>query len=305
MEGSLRNAELSSYHENGFVIVRNVLSEKDLIPVQVACEKLIDNIAKRLFDQGKISSLQESYNFENRLARIAENVPEDEEVRNNYWGLDIMYARLSQVFKFFFNPNLLAAVESIVGSEITLSPIQHLRPYTPKRNSKQPFQVPWHQDLGVTFSDADKTNILTVWIPLVDVDKNNGCLQVIPVKENIRLIEHEYRYNQVGPGIKKQSMLTTKPVDCVMQRGDVLLMNALVPHRGQVNNSYRVRWSMDLRFQRTGTPTGREHHPKFIVKSKKHPDSVEDNYEEWCAQWIKALNAKNDLPNPRFKFVQD
>ena len=59
-----------------------------------------------------------------------------------------------------------------------------------------------------------------------------------------------------------------------MQRGDVLLMNALAPHRGQVNNSYRVRWSMDLRFQRTGTPTGREHHPKFIVKSKKHPDKI-------------------------------
>ena len=124
-------------------------------------------------------------------------------------------------------------------------------------------------------------------------------------KKNIGLLEHEYRHNQVGPGIKTESMLATEPVDCVMQKGDLLMMNALIPHRGQVNNSKGVRWTMDLRFQRTGTSTGREHHPKFIVKSKKHPDSVEDNYEEWCVKWIKALNRKNGLLNARFEFVQD
>lgn len=152
MAGSLRNVELSNYCEKGFAIVHDVLSEKDFFPIQVICEKLIANLVEKLFTQGKISSLEEFCNFEDRLARIAEQVSEDDEVRNNYWGLDIMYARLPQVFNFFFNPNLLATVESIIGPEITFSPIQHLRPYTPVRYSNQPFQVPWHQDLGVTQS---------------------------------------------------------------------------------------------------------------------------------------------------------
>ena len=91
-----------------------------------------------------------------------------------------MEARLPEMFAFCFNPNLLAPVESIVGPEITLSPIQHLRPYTPRRGERQPMQVPWHQDQGVTREEADASQILTVWIPLVDVDPGNGCLQVLP-----------------------------------------------------------------------------------------------------------------------------
>ena len=56
-------------------------------------------------------------------------------------------------------------------------------------------------------------------------------------------------------------------VNCVMKRGDVLFIHRFTPHRGTLNLSNYVRWSIDLRFQKTGTPTGRHFWPEFIAKT--------------------------------------
>ena len=67
-----------------------------------------------------------------------------------------------------------------------------------------------------------------------------------------------------------------------------------VPHRGGVNSSPDlVRWSMDLRFQATGTPTGRPHWPEFILQSDADPSIVQDSYDEWCERWIDGLASPN------------
>ena len=56
-----------------------------------------------------------------------------------------------------------------------------------------------------------------------------------------------------------------------MDKGDVLLMDKQTPHRSTPNNADMVRWSMDLRYQQTGTPTGRPFHPDFVARSRSNP----------------------------------
>ena len=46
---------------------------------------------------------------------------------------------------------------------------------------------------------------------------------------------------------------------------------------------------MDLRFQATGSPTGRPHWPEFILQSHADPSIVQDSYEDWCGRWIEGL----------------
>ena len=83
----------------------------------------------------------------------------------------------------------------------------------------------------------------------------------------------------------------TQGVTCEMQRGDILFMNRFCPHRGTVNRSVdSVRWSIDLRFQKTGEPTGRHFWPEFVLQSPSDSQSVQDSYDEWCARW------RHDLP---------
>lgn len=292
MPVTLDASQVEQYYDQGFFIVRGALTDADFEPIESAYSELIDERVRDFKARGLIEDLCEGEPFATRFARVAEQIDtDDESVRRELtWGLDIMHAKLRPTFEFFFNPNLLAPVESIIGPEILLSPIQHIRPYVPVRGDKQAMQVPWHQDQGVTKEEADVSEILTVWIPMVDVDENSGCLEVIPGQTN--LLEHQ---PEGGTMIKPHLMPDVKPVDCVMKRGDLLFMSAYTPHRGHTNRSDYVRWSMDLRFQKTGTPTGRPFHPSFVVQSKADPASVQDDYDEWCTRWDEGLESAKGM----------
>jgi len=283
---TLDQSQIEQYYEQGYFIVRGALSDADFEPIETAYSALIDERVQDFKGRGLIEDLCEDEPFATRFARIAEQIEtEDESVRRELtWGLDIMHAKLSPMFEFFFNANLLSPVSSLLGPEILLSPIQHIRPYVPVKGDTQPMQVPWHQDQGVTKEEADISEILTCWIPFVNVDASSGCLEVIPGQGE--LLEHQ---PEGGTMIKPHLMPDVEPVDCVMDRGDLLFMSAYTPHRGHTNTSDYVRWSMDLRFQKTGTPTGRPFHPAFILQSESDPSSVQDDYDEWCQRWDQGL----------------
>ena len=51
----------------------------------------------------------------------------------------------------------------------------NLRTKTPQNEQTT---VPWHQDNGYFDTDAINTLIPTAWIPLIDANMENGCLQV-------------------------------------------------------------------------------------------------------------------------------
>ena len=146
--------------------------------------ELVDRKAEELLARGAIRSLHREASFAKRLAAIAAECSDQDFIEDLApWGLtlDTMYARLQSCFDFFFTPNLLAAVASVVGEEVTLNPIQHFRPFLPARNGTQmavgaASLAPWHQDQGVTLEEADCSDILTCWIPLVDAKLENGIL---------------------------------------------------------------------------------------------------------------------------------
>ena len=290
---SLTQEQVDRYREQGFLIAEGVLDDDAFEPIEHAYDVLINQKAQTLLAEGAISSVHADEPFRYRLAAIARELDDEgyAALRGFTGGLDIMHARVKPMFDIFFHKNLLSAVASLIGAEITLSPIQHFRPYLPAREN-QPGQVPWHQDQGVTKEDADVSEIITCWIPLVDVTPERGCLQVLPRVVPMGLLEHQ---REGGTMIKPQFMPAIEPVNCAMKRGDVLLMSAYTPHRGQPNRSNLVRWSMDLRFQKTGTPTGRPFWPEFIVHSKANPACVQDSFDEWCKRWITDLRTSKGI----------
>lgn len=285
---ALTQAQIEHFRSRGFLIVDGVLDDSDFEPIERAYDVLINQKAQELLEAGHLRSVHADKPFSHRLAAISKDLSDEayDGLRSFTGALDIMRARLKPMFDLFFNAKLLSAVGSIVGPEITLSPIQHFRPYLPARGDSQPMQVPWHQDQGVTKEEADVSEILTVWIPLVDVAPETGCLQVLPEVVPMGLLEHQ---REGGTMIKPDRMPGVEPVNCPMKRGDLLFMSAYTPHRGQVNRTDKVRWSMDLRFQKTGTPTGRPFWPEFIVQSKADPASVQDDFDQWCLRWVTDL----------------
>ena len=124
----------------------------------------------------------------------------------------------------------------------------------------------------------------------MDVTAASGCLQVLPDRHLgcnplLKHVKSDYG-TCIEPALVPHD---TIGVDCEMNRGDILLVNRFTPHRGQVNTTDKVRWSLDLRFQKTGTPTGRPFWPEFILQSRSCPSRVQDSYDEWCARWKADL----------------
>ena len=281
---TLTPEQVTAFRENGYLVAEDVVTDADLAPLIAEYEAWIDRRARELQAAGKIADLQESEPFETRLARLYEQSPEITT------GMDVMQMRGPATFAFFRNPNLLDAVESLIGPEITCSPIQHIRAKVPnKASSSGFFNVPWHQDMAVTWEEADASDIVTCWLALVDATVENGCMEVLPgVASRCGYLEHHN--GEGGTSVKPEALPTDiAPVPVPVRKGGIVFMHRCTPHRSTPNLTDGVRWSLDLRYQPTGTPTGRPFHPDFVARSRAHPETVLTDHAEWNRRWAEAL----------------
>lgn len=289
----LTELHIQRFEEEGYLIVENALKDSDLDPVIHEYEAYIDRLASQWFAEGKISSLHDDEPFKTRLVRLYEQNLELAARANDLF--DLYRLRGKRTFEFLRNDNLLDLVEGLVGPEIICSPIQHLRAKLPtampRGSGGERHVAPWHQDAGVTLHDADPHFILTVWIPLTKATRANGCMQLIPRTHLGELLEHQ-RVPGVGTQIKADEMPDAEPVDLPMEKGSLVLIHKNVPHRSTPNLSDGIRWSMDLRYQKTGTSTGRTIYPDFVVRSRSNPESVLTDHAAWCRMWEEALAAE-------------
>ncbi len=294
---TLKAPQIEQFNAEGFLVVEDALEEGDLDPVIREYEEHIDRRAEELLAQGKIAKLYEKEPFERRLGCICR---ENNEL---YRELDIMHLRGRASFDFLRNEHLLDIVECLVGPEITCSPIQHIRPKLPAGltpGGGDSHVAPWHQDAGVTWADADPYFILTVWIPMTEATPQNGCLQIIPRTHGQGLMLHHSKPG-VGTTIVEEKMPQVEPLTLPMKKGSLLLMHKEIPHRSTPNVTDTIRWSMDLRYQETGTPTGRPFHPEFAVRSRSNPKSVLTDHATWCRMWTEAMEKSKGMRAHRWQ----
>ena len=192
------------------------------------------------------------------------------------------------VFDMMTAPSLLDLVESIIGSEITSNPIQHVRIKPP---STQLYQneirahitaTHWHQDRAVTLEEADHSRMVTAWIAVNDATVENGCLQVIPGSHKNDMQPH-CPSPQLSIPSEYFDLAEATPVP--VKAGGVVFFDPLTIHSSRDNLSCDVRWSFDLRYNVTGDPTGRQIFPSFVARSNNNPQSVLRDPQKWAELW--------------------
>lgn len=281
--------QLTEFQTNGYLIVEDVFENSDLQPVIREIEDWIDNRARALHAEGKLTRLHENEPFEKRIALLASECPE---ITKN---LDIMHMLGSAMFDFLRNGKLLDVVESLLGHELSCNPIQHLRaklPWTGEGEQPAEANVPWHQDAAVTSQESEASEILTFWVPLVDATVKTGCMEIMPEVFKSGYLEHE-----AGDGttIVPRLLPNARRITAECRKGGVVIMNKYTPHRGTSNRSDIVRWSIDLRYHKTGAKSGRDYLPSFAVRSRSNPDSVMTDVAEWRRMWKEALDNRAQL----------
>lgn len=286
----LTKTQRHDFEQNGYLLLEDWLTEADLAPILAEYAAYIDRRAQQLHADGLLTDTYAALPFTHRLAAICAETP------LLYPELDMMHLRGEATFAFLRHPKLLALAESFIGPEIICSPIQHVRPKLPSGltpRGSDPHVVHWHQDAGVTWQEADPYFILTVWLPLVDATVENGCLRLIPGVHREGLLAHRTKRG-TGTAIHGDLLAGKSIVTLPMRKGSVLLMHKHTPHSSGRNTSDGVRWSMDLRYQATGTATGRPFQPAFVVRSEVNPETVCTDYLAWCRTWEAALATDNE-----------
>jgi len=275
----LSESQLKQYDADGFLIVHNVFTKHELEPLQAEIDQLVDDLAQRLKKAGKITNLHEDKGFYERLTALEKDFP-GAAVLIHIGG--ILKPALAAVWS---SPNLLDMVEQILGPDILGHPVWNLRSKTPTNPLAT---VPWHQDTAYLMAGAEHTFQPTAWIPLIDADAQNGTLQILKGGHKYgKVFKHQLENKKASKAswylyIDEADLPPGEWVTCNMPMGSVLLLNQLVPHRSTENYSDRIRWSIDLRWQRPGETTGIEGiKDPILMRTAKDP-SYKIDWEEWA-----------------------
>ncbi len=300
--------ELEHFEALGYVVMKGVLDPiLDLQPVIDEYSDVLDRLAKSWHAEGKLTSDFADLPFGKRLIEVAR---ESEGEYYKYLDISLSLGGIgeespihlgSAVFDLLTSPRLLDAVELFIGPEIFSNPVQHVRIKAPervlpedKRTNGGFARTQWHQDQGVVIDEADDTNMLTVWIPVLEATEENGCLAVVPASHGDGLALH--CDNEIP-----DRLLRGEPLPLPMTPGDVLFMTKMTQHSSLSNVSDDIRWSFDLRYNPIGEPTGRPWFPGFVARSRANPESVLPDRDAWEALWADARDTLADGDDPKFR----
>lgn len=289
--GSLTPSQVAAFQRDGFLIAP-VFAPEDFLPVQREISAWIEQRAHALHATGLLAELHADAPFATRFGLLAAQCDE------MHGGMDVSDILGDALFALLRHPHLLDAVESLLGSEIALNPIHHLRAKPPARAGRRQgyYEVPWHQDSGVTTPDSDAALLVTAWTPLLGASEEMGCMRLIPGFHRQGHVRH-VRDPQYGTTIDPALVPADGHVVGACAPGEVVFMSQFTPHCSTPNRSGICRWSLDLRYQAIGTASGRAWYPSFPVRSRRAPASVDADPANWRAAWRAALAQ----PNPGAK----
>jgi len=141
---------------------------------------------------------------------------------------------------FAAHPKIKDICHDLIGDDVRLYWDQSVYKKTGKEQ-----EFPWHQDNGYTFIEPQQ--YLTLWIPLVDVDEQNGCPWIAPGVHKRGTLEHWL----TPVGFK--CLQDVPDAVCVPGKaGDVIAFSSLAPHRtgpnlikGSVRKAYILQYAPD------------------------------------------------------------
>jgi len=149
--------------------------------------------------------------------------------------------RRSPVLKAFAaHPFIKDVCHDLLGDEVRLYWDQSVY-----KKTAQMREFPWHQDNGYTFIEPQQ--YLTFWLPLVDVDEENGCPWIAPGLHRQGTLDHW----TTPIGFKcLEDVPDAVPVPA--KAGDAIVFSSLSPHRtgpnlrrGTVRKAYILQYSHD------------------------------------------------------------
>ena len=102
---------------------------------------------------------------------------------------------------------------------------------------------------------------IVVWVPLMDIDRALGALEMIPGSHKLGLLQAEM---MDGYGNSEESGDESGAVPVEVEAGDALFFSAFLVHQSGTNVADAIRWSCHFRYNNL-------HEPTFVERGFPHP----------------------------------
>ncbi len=243
---SMENS-LDFYKKNGFLHIKDFLPKEDVAKVLSDAKSIFlrQFIAKNYASQNASLSTLSDTEFNSLLYRLFE---EDAECLMNC-GKQAQH--LISLHQLSLNAKIIEKLSElgIKSPNISTRPVLFFN--HPKLAKQKVFyKVDAHQDWR---SMQGSLNAIVVWVPLIDIDKDLGALEIIPKSHLFGL-----RTNHIDTGfgmvaLSEEENKSIIPVE--VNAGDVLIFSSFLIHQSGENSSDAPRWSCHFRYNDLDEPT--------------------------------------------------
>lgn len=203
----LTSNQISSYKENGYLIVEKFFDMVEIGRIDQAIEEILASEGGR---------------------NAYESEPEDKNVIRRIWSPTKKHHSFEEMAA---SDKLLDCIEGLIGPNIVF--------HYSKFNMKGPrvgSVIEWHQDFS--YYPHTNSDMLSAVIFLDDADRNNGCLRVIPRSHKVGLCDHReggYFRGKVSGIDENEAVAIEAPA------GSIVFLHCLTLHASTANKSDRPR----------------------------------------------------------------
>ncbi|WP_116368283.1 phytanoyl-CoA dioxygenase family protein [Parahaliea mediterranea] len=210
-----------SLEENGYTIVRNVLSAQD---IELLRER-IDHVLKleKVLSKDPLQEHFPPYRFDNGV-------------------IHDVYQRFGFFRKYAELDPILDCVESALGRSFYMYDNTLL--YKPRDKENE---VPWHQDYMSRPKESQK---LITWIAIDDATKENGCLKVIPGSHRAGFRDwYRVRGETHHDRLKLDSEEVGRAEYVELPAGDAIIFSNYLVHSSEQNMSNEPRRAFRIAYK--------------------------------------------------------
>jgi len=233
---ALTKQQRDQYEKDGFVVIKRLVPEADLDKYRERFQGLCDGTVPtdNMTLMRDVAIAKSEYKPGERAITKLQNF-QDDEVLYEY----ISHPEIVKVAKNFVGGNVMAMHTMLIN-----------KPPDPGTKSSR---HPMHQDLHYfAFRPADR--IVCAWTAMQHIDRENGCLVVIPGSHRSdRLYEHGYPQweggvNKMYYGITDYTPKEGDRVHLVMEAGDTVFFHPLLVHGSGMNKTKGFRKSISCHY---------------------------------------------------------
>jgi phytanoyl-CoA hydroxylase len=279
---------LEQYRTHGFALLRNVVPPGVIELAWKVIDPWVDSLIENWRQQGLIDDDFKHCSRWDRLREAWRAAGEPHFRRQPYRNLIV-----PPMYHLMRNSALCDVAAQIIGTrELSIHGVFNARPQLPSRDHVH--LTPIHQDAQYWYLDKygkepdleRRTHVMTMWIPLRDVDETTGALQVISNKETGNVMFEPYDYDELHTGmvgVSPAELAGLTKITVPMSVGDALVFNQRTPHGANPILSEKLRWAIDIRYEATEGRTQIGRRFGFIVHSIDAP-TTETPLDSWLGQ---------------------